>query len=131
MTTDVRHAIGENTFGLPMDKVQEALLKLAKMGPSFSKIGYLSKNLGTNDWFVGGEVTLADIFVATVVTKLDVVLRSAGVENGIPFTHSNLRAHRDRVFALPGIKERVTKQAWKDQLWMGQVYIPFTLLTDN
>jgi len=65
--------------------------------------GFLKANSsGHGQFFVGDHLTWADIVIAEVVDRMD-----ACFEPGILSAFPELKAHRDKVHALPAIAERV------------------------
>ena len=84
---------------------EEEMKKLATEGSVVEKAKQLSTFLGEKDYFLG-EITLADIYAACILTMCSVFMRSSGAEDVI-LGHDNLKQLCMRVKALPGIAERV------------------------
>lgn len=89
-----------------------ALTTAAASGKLPDKIAALSKGLGDGHFFVGGHVTLADVFVAYFIHLINIFYSSAEVES--PFSHhANLVAFETHFWALPELQAHVASDAWK------------------
>ena len=108
--TDLRVGIVKPYFG-PADTIVANITAAATTGAPFVKAAQLSAYLGDKQFFVGNRATLADILFAYVALLIEEPLAYAKQTNFLT-AHANLKAHVARVLALPGIKERVTTEAW-------------------
>lgn len=79
------------------------------------KLGYLSAFLGEQDFYLGDQATLIDIYAAYMFYFLEQCFSGAGFENLVA-RHANLVALLQRVFELPGIKEYVQSDAWNNRI---------------
>lgn len=75
-------------------------------GKVHTKLGYLDKFIGEQEWFVGGHVSYFDLEFAYFLVFLDWLTTDGKVESGLG-QHKNLLALKERVLNLPGIKEHV------------------------
>lgn len=104
---------------------KEQLIETIKPGEKVHKLyGLLSKKLGENEFLVGNHFTIADIYAGFYNYMVINILNSAEVE-GIFKDYPNLVEHKDRIFALDGIKEYVAGEEWKNRPMLMPVMFPW------
>lgn len=91
------------------------------------KAEQLSKFLGTNDFFVGNRVSIADFKLAYFFDFVGHAYMSAELENPLA-KFENLVNHHKRVYELPAIKELVTSPAWVNAPYMPPHLVPWVKL---
>ena len=100
--------------------------KVCENQKMLGKVANISKWLGTKDFLIG-ELTLIDFGMAYMTHFSDIFNRSAGTECPL-MKHDNLKKHMERVFALPGVKERVTSEKFLNTPIVMPTCFPGTLL---
>lgn len=99
---------------------KENITEAVKDGSKFQrKLQFLSRFLGNKDYFINNSFTVLDIFAGYSFYLIGNVTKSATTKNAFD-DFPTLKAHVQRVFEQPGIKEHVASDEWKRPLFPPQ-----------
>ena len=111
--TDIDEQFYEAVYS---DTAKEDFEALKSKDTVVTKIGYLAKFLGENNFLVGESLTLADIYVAIFLFTFEKMYKSVGVENWVFSSYKNLEHLFKRVYLeVDGIKQLVASEEWKSR----------------